>query len=112
MEGPEKDHGAKSSFSPKIESDCDSGYSTDLKCTGNRGEEYSFHLEIEGSYMEGLPLTLALITGEDFNRQRWGSVRRHERGSAGHKSGTLRVWYVGQKGTIDQAGFRKKTPVE
>lgn len=43
------------------ESDCNSGYSTDLKCTGNRDEEYSFHLEIEGSYMEGLPLTLALI---------------------------------------------------
>lgn len=63
MEGAEKDHGAsEGQFLPNNnESDCSSGYSTDLKCTGNRGEEYSFHLEIEGSYMEGLPLTLALI---------------------------------------------------
>ena len=41
----------------------DNSCSSDLKCSGNRGEEYSFHLEVEESYIESLPLTLALTMG-------------------------------------------------
>ena len=56
-------------------------------CTEHRGEGCSFQLGGEKSFMEGLPLTLALKVREDFNKQRWGLVGRA--GSAGECAGRV-----------------------
>lgn len=88
-------HGAKGRHPPhQNESGSDSCCNSDQSkiCAEHRGEGRSFQLGGEKSFMEGLPLTLALKVREDFNRQRWGLVGRA--GSAGECAG------AGMKGTI------------